>query len=339
MIKAVHRYAKRKGLTINAEKSKIVQFSKGSRGSNTDWNIEGTHYEEVSSIKYLGVRLQRNGKYTEHNKEVALKAKKRASEVWSLGERLFPNNFQVRKKMFNSLVTPIMTYASEVTGYSECMDLDKVQRRFFRWTLGLPLGTRISILETETELITINQQRLISASRYENNMQSKCSLLLKKVFNDSRRMDLTDEERERAVNKMGWSAKEFDRLLRTREGFWREVKQRACDVAKQVRRADVRSTTWYIAQEDGLPGYLREPNGDMKLIARFRCGAMSRGTQSWRGDGGLCRLCGIEKEMPSHQVKCGSNQETEINTMEHLLDPGGKGVGIMKEVANRYNEL
>ena len=81
MIKAVHRYAKTKQLTINDDKSKILKFSKGSRKSKGKWTIEGRHYEEVEEFQYLGVTLQRNGKYTRHHKHTATKARRRAAEV------------------------------------------------------------------------------------------------------------------------------------------------------------------------------------------------------------------------------------------------------------------
>lgn len=45
------------------------------------------------------------------------KANRSASEVRSIGERLFPHNIPVRLHIFSALVEPVMLYGAEVTGY------------------------------------------------------------------------------------------------------------------------------------------------------------------------------------------------------------------------------
>ena len=109
MIKAVHRFAAGRELNINARKSKVMMFSSGARSSGQGvWTVDQLTYEEVSTFRYLGVTLQRNGKYSKHRKENAALVNRRATEVWSLGERLFKTNFLLRMAMFETLVVPIV---------------------------------------------------------------------------------------------------------------------------------------------------------------------------------------------------------------------------------------
>lgn len=60
--------------------------------------------------------MQLTGKLDRHIKETAQRARKRAAEFWSKGERKFKNNFPIRMQMFSALVTPIMSYATEIMG-------------------------------------------------------------------------------------------------------------------------------------------------------------------------------------------------------------------------------
>lgn len=101
MIKALQRFSTRRRIRISEEKSKVLVFSKGSRNSGINWSVNGNRYEEVDSFTFLGVELQRNGQYTRHIKAVARKANRRATEVWSMGERLFPYSYTTRLQYGN----------------------------------------------------------------------------------------------------------------------------------------------------------------------------------------------------------------------------------------------
>ena len=104
MLRVVHRLAVGRKLEVNVEKAQIVMFSIGSRSSREGWTTDGKAYEEVQDFKYLGVTFQRNCNFTRHHQEVLRRCQKRATEVWSLGERLLPDEVKVRLRMFDSLV-------------------------------------------------------------------------------------------------------------------------------------------------------------------------------------------------------------------------------------------
>lgn len=66
---------------------------------------------------------------------MAKNGNRRQCEVWSLGERLFTNNFHIRKQMLESLVESAFLYGREVTGFNDFEELEQVQRKYFRWTI------------------------------------------------------------------------------------------------------------------------------------------------------------------------------------------------------------
>ena len=101
MIRVVHRLVVGRKLEVNVEKAQIVMFSIGSRSSREGWTTDGKAYEEVQDFKYLGVTFQRNCYFTRHHQEVLRRRQKRATEVWSLVERLLPDEVKVRLQMFD----------------------------------------------------------------------------------------------------------------------------------------------------------------------------------------------------------------------------------------------
>lgn len=326
MIRALHRFAKNKCLTVNQNKSKILTFSKGARGSKTTWTVDGSSYEEVEEFTYLGVTLQRNGSYIRHKKMTAAKARIRAAQVWSSAERLFPNNFEIRVQMFRSLVLPIMLYATEITGYDEQTAYDTVLRRYLRWTLGLGQGTRNAILERETGEPSVSLAAFSRAVNYENKLNggSKISELLKeahRTMTGGNRVDSWTTQRIRRLTALGMgngsnedAFSEFGIICRERLRLLR------------VRRAELKRIAWYYPPDRDRAKYLYEKNQEWRTIARFRCGAEFRGTHTWRVNK-MCRLCEATEETPDHMA----THDDGKRALRELLAEEGSGIDWMEK--------
>lgn len=299
MIKALHLYEKRKRIEINVPKSKILVFNKGSRKSKVLWKIGERAYEEVEEFPYLGVTFQRNGNFTRHHNAVTRKANRRATEVWSLGERLFPQTFNVRMQMFQTLVKPIILYAAEITGYVEWEKYEVIQRRYARWTLGLPRSSRNAIVAKEAGLYPLSVARLERALRYEP--RPHVSPLLRTVQTSPKaNSHVWAHKRMARLNELGWNAENFLADLRNVPNLWRQVVARAEDQSTQLNLTALDKIQWYsIPMEPPL--YLSMP--DFKAIARIRCGAEARGEDSWRTESN-CRVCGRGPETMPHLLRC-----------------------------------
>lgn len=141
--------------------------------------MAGQVYEEVAFLNYLGVTFQRNGGFTRHHKEVSRRCNARATEAWSIGERLFKKSFKTRMQLFSSLVNPMMLYAAEVTGYTKWDEYDSILRRYIRWTLGLPKYTPKHLIMRETGTRPTREERIARAAKYENAIPQRTSITLK----------------------------------------------------------------------------------------------------------------------------------------------------------------
>lgn len=331
MMNAMYRYSERMEMTINAGKSKVMVFNKGSRKSTEKWVIGGNEIEEVDSYVYLGVTFQRNGRFTRHHKATLQKANKRATEVWSLGERLFPNSFTIRQQMFESLVLPIILYAAEVTGFDGVEEYENTKRRYIKWTLGLPNSTRNSIVNCESNSVPIKTTRTMRAVKYENKLLGKSSQMLKSSYQEVKSCNAANQwgvDRERRLNELGWSVGVAQQKFAVNPTFWKEVEQRATDIDGQNSKSSVQRHEWYSAPANGLPKYLLTP-GDHKLVARFRCGAETLGIDYWR-ESKLCRICHQEIESGEHLGKCIKDQQGR--EFKDLMNENGKGREWMKTV-------
>ena len=101
MLKSFRKYAERKGLTVNTDKSEVLVFQRG-RGKGRrrrEWRWGEEELEEVKEMKYLGYVMEKNGKAEKHTRERMRKAAAVAMKrTWHIGERLFNEHFEKRTK-------------------------------------------------------------------------------------------------------------------------------------------------------------------------------------------------------------------------------------------------
>lgn len=87
-----------------------------------------------------------SGSFSGHIDAMARNGGARVSAVWSMAEQMWSDNFHVRMQMYKSLVEPCLLYGCEIFGFHEQPQLEKVQRRYLRWTLGLAPWARTSLM-------------------------------------------------------------------------------------------------------------------------------------------------------------------------------------------------
>lgn len=105
------------------------------------WKWGKESIEEVQEFKYLGFTLSRRGDYEEHIRELGRKGRIAARKVWGLGERLCRNDFERRWILFKYLVQSVMTYGTEIWGWVERDNLEKVMLDYVRWIFNLDFCT------------------------------------------------------------------------------------------------------------------------------------------------------------------------------------------------------
>ena len=123
----LQKYTEDWNLTINTNKTKVIIFNKGGhKMSKFKFLVNSEELEIVQNYCYLGLIFSSCSSFTEACKNLVSKASKAFFKLTQLNVK---EKVPVALKLFDSLVTPILSYASEVWGPTYLKKLDKADFR------------------------------------------------------------------------------------------------------------------------------------------------------------------------------------------------------------------
>ena len=136
LLQKLHVYSSEWGLKVNTKKTKICVFENRKAARNQEWCYNGEKLEVVDWFCYLGMKFHYNGNLEPGVKALSDQALKAANNLLALFKRM---SFDVRTKLklFDSLVSPILLYGSEVWGIHEYDHVDKIHIKFCKSILGV----------------------------------------------------------------------------------------------------------------------------------------------------------------------------------------------------------
>ncbi|KAH0816691.1 hypothetical protein GEV33_006099 [Tenebrio molitor] len=321
MLGNMEKYMRRKKLTVNVEKSKMMVFRKGGgRRKINEWRWEKDKIEEVKEFKYLGYVMNERNTAAAHVRELVKKANKIIGAVWGIGERKFGHDFRRRIMMFDSLVKSVMMYGAEIWGWREQEGLEGVQGKYLKWVLGVDRETPGYIVMEETKRDGIRIEAGKRAIRFEERLieRGECRILQECL--KEKRKEIGKgvwKEREAYFERNGYAGAEQGGRAMTDE-----LVQRDRDVQVQERRTRIRESRYNGKYEkiitEELPKYLgRESRKERVIIARFRCGNEERENKYWNEDRiRVCRIIERERE----------------ESREEMLNEAGRGIEWMKKI-------
>jgi hypothetical protein len=112
-------YCERWRLNINIKKTKVMNLSKTERKANTDSNaylfdFNDNRLELVTEYKYIGLSVTYNGKLKYAAEILAQRARKAFFGLKANIPSSDSLSLQKWLKLYNSMITPILTYGSEI---------------------------------------------------------------------------------------------------------------------------------------------------------------------------------------------------------------------------------
>lgn len=133
-------YCKTWKLEVNTSKTKVIIFSKQKFVPEIKLILNGVALDYVDSYSYLGVLFHYNGRFLAAKKKLIEQAQKALYAVYYKIRNLkLPIDLQL--KIFDSLVTPILLYGSEVMGIEKYDNIEKVHLQFMKRILGVRIST------------------------------------------------------------------------------------------------------------------------------------------------------------------------------------------------------
>ena len=144
VLKIFYEYCQVNKLSINLKKTKIILFQKGGHGHKKKFTplLFGSDVVEyVKEYEYLGVTMTLTALFENNTQKIIRKAKTAVSATISLIYSLKINSWEIFTKLFESLVTTILRFASPVYAIRYLDDLEKIQLLFFKRLFNLPQCT------------------------------------------------------------------------------------------------------------------------------------------------------------------------------------------------------
>lgn len=120
-------------LQVNTSKTKVVIFSKGKIRQKPVFYYNGETIEIVDDFSYLGIKFNYNGKFGKTKKHLVDQARKAMFSLVRKARKLFlPLDIQLH--LFDSMITPILLYGSEVWG---CENVDIIDQFYLKFCKSL----------------------------------------------------------------------------------------------------------------------------------------------------------------------------------------------------------
>ena len=155
------------GLTVNVSKTKCMAFKKNGKISKLDsWTYREEKLETTNCFKYLGFTFGSTGSYTKGTEALLAQAKR---ALFGLNTFLVNNKEispHIKLSIFNSVVTPILTYGSEVWGYKNCDKMDVFYLGFLKYVLGVKKSTPNCTVYSEMGTESLFIKRVIRVIKY-----------------------------------------------------------------------------------------------------------------------------------------------------------------------------
>ena len=157
----LNRYCKEWGLKVNNEKTKCIKFLKVSKLYNKSSNIGNTPLENVKEFTYLGITINGAGSFQPAMRDLSDKANR---AIFSLDKHYKLNKLplNIAFKLFDTMITPILLYGSEVWGAYEYkntakksdewgkLTIETIQTQFIKCLLGVNKSTTNIMVHRET---------------------------------------------------------------------------------------------------------------------------------------------------------------------------------------------
>ena len=165
-IDILFKYCNRWKLKLTTDKSHVIVFKRGRKGNKEKW-VYGTMELKVTiNIDYLGLRLSSTGSFHQEQQKLASQANK---AVFTLQNRL--NNYPYltpkhAMELFDKMISPILCYASEVLGFHDAPDIERVQLKFCKTVLGVKPTVQNDLIYGELNRLPMKCVRLVNIVRY-----------------------------------------------------------------------------------------------------------------------------------------------------------------------------
>lgn len=200
MLNDLHTYCLTWNLKVNIAKTKIMIFEQG-RHSTHNFTFNNQLLEVVTSFKYIGIYLYKNGHWYRTQKQLAQHSLYALHNLFTVYNQL-DLKIQDKCKLFDTLVGPIFHYGAEIFGYIEGKNIETVHSKFLRKILCVRKSTNLDALYGEIGRCPMAIHRKIIMIKYWSKiLKLNNNCILKKTYN----MLKEDADNNMSYNGKNWA--------------------------------------------------------------------------------------------------------------------------------------
>ena len=178
----LHDYCSKWGLEVNTVKTKIVVFRKRGRlYANEQWIYNDIELEVVNDFNYLGVVFNYTGSFAMNQQTLSGKALK-AMNVLLQNVRRFDFTPKTLCQLFDSFVASILSYCSEVWGYTKSKPLERIHLKYCKKILNVKPSTSNAGIYGELARYPLYISRYIRILKYWFKLLYTDNCILKTVL-------------------------------------------------------------------------------------------------------------------------------------------------------------
>ena len=190
-LNTIEQYCKVFKLNINLSKTFIVVYRRGGKPAKSErWFLDQKPIKTVPHFKYLGVIFSTTGVWSKAQRDLANRARKAMFLIKKFVAITKIRNPTILFKIFDSCVMPILNYGSEVWGFHEGKDVDKVYHDFCKYVAGLPTNAPNLAARGEfgrKRLIFYRYNRVIKY--WSKLLNNNCNKVLRAAYLEQLRLD------------------------------------------------------------------------------------------------------------------------------------------------------
>ena len=231
-------------LTVNTAKTKCIVFRKnGQTYKNDTWSYRNEKLETVKEFKYLGFVLKSSGSCNSGIEALKASALKALFHIKSICQKYRQITPRTQIHLFNTLIKPILNYASEVWGASTAKCLDVFHRRFLKYILGVRDNIPDPYVYGELGVYPLYIDRHVNMVKYWLKVTSSgTNSLIHKVYDQLLVENDKQEKKKQELDKQG-NTPEIEA----------EKKKLILNWAGQIKNLLGKNGFGYVWQQQGVP--------------------------------------------------------------------------------------
>jgi hypothetical protein len=311
MLNTLSVYCNEWDLKVNINKTKVLVFRRGGKMSpNSKWYYHDSEIEVVDSFNYLGLTLNFNGKFTKSQSIIAEQGRKCMYHVLQICNNL-SLNIESKLYVFDTYVSSVLNYGSEIWGFNPGHDIEKVHVDFCKRILYVKKCTPNQMVYGELGRVPMYNLRMLKIVKFWLKVIKTRNCVLQSIYDDMLFCDHKSCNWRCQVQYLllsrGFGDVWYNHYVYNESLFLECFKQRLTDNFIQSRNEFFDKSSKcilykYLTNNVSIQFYLTKciPGKNVNLLTKFRLSAHPLRVEQGRYNGiarqeRLCEFCNLNE--------------------------------------------